>query len=472
VGGTIGAALKLQEVIEEMARRAAKTRSTRWSPETPTPRQQAFLDLEETSFYGGAAGGGKSSALLLDALKGVDTPGYVGLILRRTFAQLALPGAIMDRLGDWLRPTAATWRDETKTWTFPSGAKIVFGYYEHERHRDRYQGPEFTRVYFDELTQFQERQFRYLFSRIRAKEGFPLKTYIKGAANPGGVGHRWVYRLFVDPETAAHRFVPAKISDNPHIDQAAYLANLEHLDATTKAQLRDGLWIEDQQGLVYPFEACDIIDSLPEMGDVWEYLLAIDLGARVDVPTTSFTVIGWPTIQLGETVYVLESYKEAAMTPHSVAEEALALAKRYRGFEGGMVMDEGALGKGYGEEMRIRHNLPVRPAKKSDKLGHRRLLRGAMERHSVKVYARHCADLLDEAAELRWNEDGTDNVKGASNHCTDGLLYGYRQARAFRADAPPPVVTDAAEAQRLFNDKVWRQRLAEEQRGAKPWYRR
>ncbi len=91
-----------------------------------------LLETEE-AFYGGAGGGGKSEALLMGALQYVDTPGYAALLLRRTFADLALPGALMSRAQEWLSGTQAHWRDEGKTWHFPSGATLTFGYMENNR---------------------------------------------------------------------------------------------------------------------------------------------------------------------------------------------------------------------------------------------------------------------------------------------------------------------------------------------------
>ena len=95
----------------------------------------------------------------MGALQFVDVPGYAAILFRRTYADLSLPGALMDRAKEWLAGTAARWSDKEKTWHFPSGATLTFGYLEHEDDKYRYQSSEFQFLGFDELTQFSEAQF-------------------------------------------------------------------------------------------------------------------------------------------------------------------------------------------------------------------------------------------------------------------------------------------------------------------------
>ena len=200
--------------------------------------------------YGGAAGGGKSDALLIAALKYVDQPGYVALLFRRTYRDLALPGALMDRANDWLGPTAAHWDDTDKTWLFPSGAKLTFGYMEHENDKFRYQGVEAHFAGFDELTQFTESQYLYVAkSRLRRLKGSDIPIRVRAASNPGGVGHDWVKERFILPHGDKDRvFVPARLSDNPYLDEEEYLESLNELDAVTRAQLLEGDWDVLPQG--------------------------------------------------------------------------------------------------------------------------------------------------------------------------------------------------------------------------------
>lgn len=236
-----------------------------YCPHDPTPRQAEFLaSAEMEAMFGGAAGGGKSDAILMAALQYVHVPGYAALILRRTYPDLALPGAIMDRAGDWLRPTAATWHESEKTWRFPSGASLTFGYLQYENDKWRYQGAEFQYQGFDELTQFTETQYRYLLSRLRRLAGSDVPLRARSASNPGGIGHAWVKARFVDPDTSAgRRFVPARLEDNPHLDAVEYERSLAELDPITRRQLRHGDWDVTPEGGMFRREWFGIVAQAP-----------------------------------------------------------------------------------------------------------------------------------------------------------------------------------------------------------------
>lgn len=204
------------------------------------------------------------------ALQYVEQPGYSALLLRRTYADLSLPGALMDRLGEWLRPTAARWHETEKTWRFPSGASITFGYLETEASKFRYQGAEFSLVAFDELSQFTESQYRYLFSRLRRPEGSPIPMRMRAATNPGA---EWVKARFeidmgreeVVQWTAdgARAFVPARLSDNDSVDATAYIQSLNQLDPVTRRQLLEGDWDVRPEGKLFKREWFQIVEAGP-----------------------------------------------------------------------------------------------------------------------------------------------------------------------------------------------------------------
>ncbi|MFA7018524.1 MAG: phage terminase large subunit [Sphaerochaetaceae bacterium] len=247
-------------------------RLTKYIPHSPSPKQAAFLLLENLEgFYGGAAGGGKSDALLMAALQYVDIPGYRALLLRRTFQDLALPGALMDRAKMWLLPYVyrreVKWVEKEKTYVFPNGATLTFGYLEHENDKYRYQSAEFQYIGFDELTQFTMTQYTYMFSRLRKLKGQNIPLRMRSASNPDGPGLEWVKQRFViEGALKGRTFIPAKLEDNPHLDQEEYERSLEELDPITRARLRHGNWDIKGEGKLFKREWFRVIDpeTVPE----------------------------------------------------------------------------------------------------------------------------------------------------------------------------------------------------------------
>ena len=139
---------------------------------------------EYEALYGGAAGGGKSEALVIDALRQVHIPHYKGLILRKTYPQLA---ELIDKSLFYyprIYP-GARYNSSSHTWTFPSGAKIIFGSMQYTKDRTKYQGQAYDFIGFDELTHFTYEEYSYLFSRNRPN-GPGTRVYIRATANPGG----------------------------------------------------------------------------------------------------------------------------------------------------------------------------------------------------------------------------------------------------------------------------------------------
>ena len=239
---------------------------TQYIPHKPTTKQLAFLLLDNReALYGGAAGGGKSDALLMGALQYVSRPDYAALLLRRSYTDLALPGALMDRAREWLMPTDARWNDKSKTWTFPSGATISFGYLEQVGAEYRYQSTEFQYIGFDELTQFTENQYRYLFSRLRKRSDVDTPLRMRSASNPGGIGHEWVKQRFIDSDSVDNGriFISARLPDNPHLDSDSYMQSLQELDPITRRQLLAGDWTARQAGGLFRREWFAVVEEAP-----------------------------------------------------------------------------------------------------------------------------------------------------------------------------------------------------------------
>lgn len=276
--------------------------------------------------YGGAAGGGKSDALLMAALANVEHPGYAALLLRRTLSDLSLPGALLDRSRQWLSGKDCTFREKTRTWTFKSGATLSFGFLEHDGDQYRYQGSEFQFIGFDECTQFEEYQYRYLFSRLRRRVGAPYEPKMRAASNPGGIGHEWVkQRFIVEGNTKDRAFVPAGLDDNPYLDRESYEAALDQLDPITRAQLKLGDWNAKHGGSIFAGSWFDKIDEWPSsMRLVWYWDLASTEEGSKNARDPDYTVGTLMGRDMQGVYYVLDVIRMRD-TPAKV-EEAIYLA--------------------------------------------------------------------------------------------------------------------------------------------------
>jgi predicted phage terminase large subunit-like protein len=292
---------------------------TQYMIQTPTDKQFYFLSLSSCLevFFGGAVGGGKSSALLLAALQYVDFPKYSALLLRRTYSDLALPGALMDRAYQWLVGTDAHWNNYLKTWTFPSGATLTFGYLDSERAMYRYQGSDFQYVGYDEVGQFQEYQYLYLFSRLRRLEGSNVPLRMRAASNPGGVGHNWVKERFIKGGSLSRIYVPARLSDNPYIDKEKYLESLMRLNPVTRAQLLWGDWDVSAENRLAKREWFPIVEATPREGRRVRYWDLAATERSVNSPDPDWCV--GTLLSMLNGIYYVEHVVRGRYGPNAVA---------------------------------------------------------------------------------------------------------------------------------------------------------
>jgi hypothetical protein len=403
-------------------------------------KQQDFLRLPNLNvLYGGAAGGGKTEALLADCLQYIDRPKYSALVLRRTFKALRLRHSIMDRALEWCG--REYWHEDDKKFVFPSGAVVQFGYCDSEGDLDRYQSAQFHRIYIDELTEWPEGWVRFLFSRLRRTVGDSIPIAFRAGTNPGGLGGEWVREMYDIPEGEIvaqpiehgnRCFFPARADDNPSLDLASYEESLRELGEAKYQQLRWGRWVRDGEGLVYSgFTTANLIDTLPAGGD-WSCILGQDYGVS---NATSWVILKWR--KHDPVVYITRAWKQSGIIPSVNAEivKGLEVEERFTRIVG----DTSGLGKAFAEEAVQRYGVPIEAADKNNKRGYIELFNGELSRGRILIVrGPETEQLVHELKTLPWAENRIKEAAGFENHVVDGALYGWRAASAF-VEKPAPV---------------------------------
>lgn len=260
-----------------------------------------------------------SSALLMGALQYVQVPGYSALILRRHYTDLSLSGALMDRARAWLQGTGARWSPVEHTWTFPAGSSVSFGYLSTEDDKYRYRSAEYQAIFFDELTDFTESQYSYLFSRLRRLARSPVPLRMRSASNPGGLGHGWVKERFIEPAKRGDRerpFIPARIADNPHLDVAAYRLSLAEMSALDRQRIESGDWDAIETGTLLQRAWFPLVEEYPRQAQLLRYwdLASTEVTARHPDPDWTVGVL----MALWEGRYWLVDVQRLRGTPADV----------------------------------------------------------------------------------------------------------------------------------------------------------
>ena len=251
--------------------------------------QTDFLAAGETDvLYGGAAGGGKSYAMLVDPLRFAHRAAHRALILRRSMPELR---ELIDKSRE-LYPKAfpgCKFREVEKIWTFPSGSKLEFGYLERDADVYRYQGQAYSWIGFDEITHLNtEFSWNYLASRLRTTDP-EIEPYMRCTANPGGVGATWVKKRYVLPnepnesftgaDGLTRKFIPARLEDNPYLAQdGRYEQMLKALPDIQRKQLLEGNWDITEGAAFTEFDVEVHVIPPFEIPIGWERIKGIDYG--------------------------------------------------------------------------------------------------------------------------------------------------------------------------------------------------
>jgi predicted phage terminase large subunit-like protein len=275
----------------------------------PGPQTQFMTTPADIAIYGGAAGGGKSFALLLDPLRDIDVGDFSAVFFRRNTVQVRAPGGLWDTSAQlYQHVRGAEPVSHVLEWRFPSGARIKFSHLEYDKNKTDWQGAQIPLIAFDELTHFTEGQFWYLLSRNRSACG--VAPRVRATCNPDA--DSWVAKLiswWIDPNSGlpipersgalrwfvrvgdslkwadspdglseyrtpdgspippkSLTFIPAKLTDNQALMRAdpAYMANLMSLPSVDRERLLGGNWkIRASAGLLFQRRWCEIIDVAP-----------------------------------------------------------------------------------------------------------------------------------------------------------------------------------------------------------------
>jgi predicted phage terminase large subunit-like protein len=272
----------------------------------PQPKQEQFLSTSaDVAIYGGAAGAGKTFAILLEAIRHIENENFGAVIFRRTSTQVTTEGGLWDETNKLYPQLGATSRQIPRyEWIFPEGSKINFAHLQHEKNLSDWQSSQIPLIIFDELTHFTERQFWYMFSRNRSTCG--VKPYIRATCNPDPdsfvkkliswyiderTGYaipersgviRWFVRLngeikwgdskedllkkYPEELPKSFTFICADIFDNQELlkKDPGYLANLKALPLVEREQLLKGNWnIRPASGLYFKREYFEVVDIIP-----------------------------------------------------------------------------------------------------------------------------------------------------------------------------------------------------------------
>lgn len=276
--------------------RPERSSPTAW---VPLPMQERALACGAYElFMGGAAGPGKSLALLVIPLRWVASPEFRAVLFRNSYPELER-SLILKSFGLY-KPLGARYHSGAHTWTFPSGATIEFAYLERDADVHRYQGVEYSLCAFDELPHFTEYQYRYMGSRLRNTAGLPSR--LRATGNPDGPHLEWVRERFAPwidgkvpdgearwfdpegrmvpkgtPDALSRAYIRGRLSENPYIEEE-YRTRLLALDPVTRAKLLDGDWDACVgEGKLFHRTWWHLLDALP--ADVEATVRAWDFGA-------------------------------------------------------------------------------------------------------------------------------------------------------------------------------------------------
>ena len=424
------------------------------------PQTEFLSSNEREVLYGGSAGGGKSYAMLADPVRYLNNPQFRGLLIRRTTEELRELISVSKQLYPEAIPNIR-FMERDKTWVAPSGATLWLSYLDRDDDLTRYQGESFSWIGFDELTQWASPYpFDYMRSRLRTAKGSGLELYQRATTNPGGAGHQWVKKMFIDPaphgkafwatdiETGQiltmpkghsregeplfkRRFIPATLFDNPYLaEDGMYEANLLSLPEYQRKQLLEGNW-DVNEGAAFPEwnRQVHVVEpySIPNS---WSKFRACDYGYG------SHTGVVWIAVAPSEQLVVYRELYVSKVLATDLADMVLEAEAddgtiRYGVLDSSLWHKRGDTGPSLAEQMIVR-GCRWRPSDRSrgSRVAgkneiHRRLQIDEFTEEPRIVFFNTCTNIISQLPALPLDKNNSEDVDtNSEDHLYDALRYG------------------------------------------------
>lgn len=425
----------------------------------PGPQEDFLASSEQEVLYGGAAGGGKSYAMVADPVRYFNNPQSRGLLVRRSTEELRELISVSKQLYPKAVP-GIKFMERDKTWVAPSGATLWMSYLDRDDDVMRYQGQAFNWIGLDELTQWPSPfAWNYMRSRLRATSASELPLYMRATTNPGGPGHFWVKKMFIDPAPAnkpfwatdehgetivwpkghkwegqplfKRRFIPANLFNNPYLSEdGMYEANLLSMPEHQRRQLLDGDWSISEGSAFSEFNPKIHVVEPFDIPHDWAKFRACDYGYG------SMTAVLWLAVSPSEQIVVYRELYVNKTTASDLADMINEIERgervRYGVLDSSLWHNRGDTGPSLAEQM-IQKGCRWRPSDRSKGSRvagkneiHRRLQVDEFTEEPRLVFFNTCRNIITELPALPLDKNNPEDVdtKSPIDHGYDALRYG------------------------------------------------
>ena len=423
------------------------------------PQTDFLSATEQEVLYGGSAGGGKSYAMVADPVRYLNNPQARMLLVRRSTEELRELISVSKELYPKAIP-GIKFMERDKTWVAPSGATLWMSYLDRDDDVMRYQGQAFNWIGFDELTQWPTPYpWNYMRSRLRSTKASGLPLYMRATSNPGGPGHSWVKKTFIDPGVHnkafwatdiesgnvitwpkghsregeplfKRKFIPATLFDNPYLaEDGMYEANLLSLPEHQRRQLLEGDW-DINEGAAFPEFNRNIHVVEPyDIPNSWVKFRACDYGYG------SHTGVIWFTVTPSEQLVVYRELYVSKVTADNLADMILEIEDgekmRYGVLDSSLWHNRGDTGPSLAEQM-IMKGCRWRPSDRSrgSRIAgkneiHRRLQVDEFTEEPRLVFFNNCHNTTSQLPAIPLDKNNPEDVDtNAEDHLYDALRYG------------------------------------------------